>query len=191
MTNVMKNMFGPVKAGLCRLSVNGNVAIKTDSGYKTYDATTGAFINCDDFVFDIGDEMFFVIPTNAVAVGDIILTAENKPCYVLEVNDDKITAINYQKGTIDTIIPERHMFMGNTYFYGKVVSMFGNFAKGDNQAENVMKYMMINQMMKGGTNNGFNPMMFMLMGNNGIVNIFGDMFGGIANNKTKDEVKEG
>ena len=34
--------------------------------------------------------------------------------------------INYEDSAIDTIVPERHMFMGNAYFYGKIVSMFGN-----------------------------------------------------------------
>lgn len=184
MDNLMNGMFGPIKGGLCRLSIDGNIAIKTDGGYKAYNPANKAFVNCDNFVFDIGDEMFFVIPTNAIAVGDIILAGNGKkePKYVLKVEDDRIEAINYKTGNIDIIIPERHVFMGNTYFYGKIVSMFGNIAAGGGQVENVMKYMMLNQMMKGngGGNNGFNPMMFMLMGNNGIGNIFGDLFGGLA-----------
>lgn len=197
MDNFMNGMFGPIKGGLCRLSIDGNIAIKTrpDGGYKAYNPASKAFVNCDNFVFDIGDEMFFVIPTNTIAVGDIILAGNDKkePKYVLKVDDDRIEAINYKTGNIDIIIPERHVFMGNTYFYGKIVSMFGNIAAGGGQVENVMKYMMLNQMMKGsGGNNGFNPMMFMLMGNNGIGNIFGDLFGGLAPKaepKT-DEAKE-
>ena len=191
----MKGMFGPIKGGLCRLSMQGGIAIKTNGGYKTYDAKSGTFINCDDFVFDVGDEMFFIIPTNNVAVGDIIL-ASGSPRYVLAVEDNQIKAINYQNGTIDTIIPERHMFMGNTYFYGKIVSMFGNigtFASNGGAAENVMKYMMMSQMMKGmGTNtNGMNPMMMMMMMNGGgMGNIFDGLFSAAKPDVASTEVKE-
>jgi hypothetical protein len=45
---------------------------------------------------------------------------------VIEADKNKITVINYEDSAIDTIVPERHMFMGNAYFYGKIVSMFGN-----------------------------------------------------------------
>ena len=32
---------------------------------------------------------------------------------------------------IEQILPENHIFMGNVYFYGKIVSMFGsNLKKG-------------------------------------------------------------
>ena len=73
MGNFMQGMFGPIKGGLCRMTVDGNIAIKVPGGYKTYNPTQKAFINCDSFVFDIGDEMFFVIPTNTVTIGDIIM----------------------------------------------------------------------------------------------------------------------
>ena len=53
--------------------MNGGVAIKTANGYKTYDNATGRLTNCSDFVFNIGEEFFFVIPANRVKKGDIIL----------------------------------------------------------------------------------------------------------------------
>lgn len=175
-TNFMNGMFGPIQAGLCRLTMDGTIAIKTDSGYKSY--KDGILTNCDDFVFDIGDEMFFVIPTNAVKVGDIIL-AGGSPCYVTEVEDNKLTVINYKNGNIEQKLPERHMFMGNTYFYGKVVSMFGNVAAGG--GENIFKYMMLSQMMNGGKDSGFggmNPMaMMFMMGNGGVGGMFDGLFG--------------
>lgn len=176
----MKDMFGPVKGGLCRLTMDGSVAVKTANGYKTYNAATGSFVNCDNFVFDIGDEMFFVIPTNSVAPGDIIL-ASGDPRYVLKVEDNMLTTINYKNGTVENLLPERHMFMGNTYFYGKIVSMFGNMTSlaGGDGASNVMKYMMMSQMfkgMKGGTSDSMNPMLMMMMMNGGG---FGNMFDGL------------
>ena len=39
--------------------------------------------------------------------------------------------------------------MGNTYFYGKIVSMFGSdVIKGKKGTNNIFKYMMLSQMMK-------------------------------------------
>ena len=177
----MNGMFGPIQAGMCRLTMDGTIAIKTDSGYKAY--KDGVFINCDDFVFDIGDEMFFVIPTNDVKAGDIIL-ASGSPCYVTEVEPNKLTVINYKTGNIEQKLPERHVFMGNTYFYGKIVSMFGNVSVGG--GENIFKYMMLSQMMKGGKDGksdmgGMNPMVMMMMMNGGGM---GDMFNGLFGSTT-------
>ena len=47
------------------------------------------------------------------------------------------------------IVPERHVFMDNTYFYGKIVSMFGNTSGKKDGAEKVMKYMIYSQMLNG------------------------------------------
>lgn len=66
-------MFGKVGSGMCRLSMNGGIAVKTNGGYKTYNIKTGKLTNCSNFVFDIGEEFFFIIPTNKVEKGDIIL----------------------------------------------------------------------------------------------------------------------
>ena len=33
---LFNGMFGKVAAGMCRLSMNGGIAIKTSNGYKTY-----------------------------------------------------------------------------------------------------------------------------------------------------------
>lgn len=174
-TTFMNGMFGPIQAGMCRLTIDGTTAIKTDNGYKSY--KDGVLTNCDDFVFDIGDEMFFVIPTNDVKVGDIIL-AGGKPCYVTEVEPNKLTVINYQTGNIEQKLPERHVFMGNTYFYGKIVSMFGNVTAGG--GENIFKYMMISQMMKGsGGSSGMgnmNPMAIAMLMGGGAGNIFSGLF---------------
>ena len=181
MNNLLNGMFGKVGNGMCRLSINGNIAVKTSSGYKTYNLKTGRLTNCDSFVFNIGEEFFFVIPTNKVSEGDIILV-NGKPKCVIEAEKNKITVINYEDSTIDTILPERHVFMGNTYFYGKIVSMFGNNAfKSSNGMNKMMSYMMMSEMMKGnsGTNNsnGINVMLpFMMMNNNGFENMFEGLF---------------
>ena len=180
MSNFMKGMFGPVKSGLCRLTLDGNIAVKVNGGYKAYNPTEKAFVNCDNFVFDVGDEMFFVIPTNTVVAGDIIL-AGGEPRYVLKIADDMITCINYKNGTVENIMPERHMFMGNTYFYGKITSLFGNmggmFGTSADGAQNVMKFMMMKQMMGSMSGaDGGNPMLMMMMMNGGGMNMFDNLF---------------
>lgn len=189
MTNPFNGMFGNIKPGLCRLSMNGRIAVKTSGGYKAYDVKENRLVNCDSFVFNVGEEMFFVIPTNKVEVGDIILV-NGKPNCVVEVEDSTIKVLNYEDSDIRQIVPERHMFMGNTYFYGKIVSMFGNVLGGKGGMENMMKYMMLSKMMNGAGNSGdgMNAMIpFMLMGGNS--NMFDNMFDGMfdsANDETEE-----
>lgn len=189
--NFMGKMFGRVGSGMVRMSMNGDMAIKTSNGYKTYDAESGALVNCDNFVFDIGSEMFFLIPTNKVQKGDIIL-ASGKPHCVIGAEKNRIEALRYEDGSIVNIVPERHVFMGQTYFYGKIVSMFGNMkGKGMNS---MMKYMMMSEMMKGKNDAMSNmlPMMF-LMGNGGgnMDNMFEGMFDlGMDDVETETKEKE-
>lgn len=179
MDNLMNGMFGKVAPGLCRLSMNGGIAVKTGSGYKSYNLKTGKLTNCNNFVFDIGEDFFFVIPTNKVEKGDIILVS-GKPKCVVEAEKNKITVVNYEDSTVDTILPERHVFMGNTYFYGKIVSMFGgDLLKGKKGTNKIMQYMIMSEMMKGnsGTNNGVSGMLpLMMMGGGNLDNMFSGMF---------------
>ena len=176
--NTLNGMFGKVAPGMCRLSMNGGIAVKTADGYKSYNVKTGRLTNCSNFVFNIGEDFFFLIPTNKVEIGDIILVG-GKPKCVIEAGKNKITVINYEDSTVDTILPERHVFMGNTYFYGKIVSMFGqdifNGKKGTNK---IMKYMMMSEMMKGGANSngGFGAMLPLMMMNGNTGDMFGDLF---------------
>ena len=192
-TNFMNGMFGKVAPGMCRLSVNGGIAVKTSNGYKSYNIKTGRLTNCDSFVFNIGEEFFFVIPTNKVEVGDIILIA-GKPKCVIEAEKNKLTVINYEDSTIDTVLPERHVFMGNTYFYGKIVSMFGNdILAGKKGVNKMMSYMMMSEMLKGNGMSGMNnagsmlPMM-MLMNGGQMPDMFSGMFDIDETEENEEEV---
>lgn len=193
MNNMLNGMFGKVAPGMCRLSMNGGIAVKTNNGYKTYNMKTGRLTNCDSFVFNIGEEFFFVIPTNKAEPGDILLVA-GKPKCVIEAEKNKLTVINYEDSTVETILPERHVFMGNTYFYGKIVSMFGgDLIKGKKGTNKIMQYMMLSEMMKGNSDNnsgnGMNTMLpLMMMGGN-----MGSLFDGIFDfdgNENDEEVEE-
>ena len=70
--------------------------------------------------------------------------------------------------------------MGNTYFYGKIVSMFGSdLIKGKKGTNKIMQYMMMSEMMKGnseGTGNGMNAMLPLMMMGGNMGNIFEGMF---------------
>lgn len=152
---MFNGMFGKIASGMCRLSMTGGIAVKTSNGYKTYNLKTNKLTNCNNFVFNIGEEFFFVIPTNSVKPGDIII-ASGKPKCVVSVGDGTIRVINYEDSAIQDILPERHVFMGNTYFYGKIVSMFGNdVGRGKTGMNKLMSYMMLSEMMKGSADGKF------------------------------------
>lgn len=186
-SNMMNKYFGKVQNGMVRLSMNGDMAIKTSNGYKTYDVKNGTLTNCDNFVFDIGSEFFFIIPTNKVETGDVILAA-GKPHCVIKLENNRIEALRYEDGSIVTIIPEHNVFMGKTYFYGKIVSMFGKI-KGGKGMNGMMKYMMMSEMMKGnGGNSNMNSMLPMMMMMNG--GGFEDMFGGMFDEEEDEKEAE-
>lgn len=180
--NTFSGMFGKIAPGMCRLTMNGNIAVKCGSGYKSYDVTKGTLTNVTNFCFNVGDEMFFVIPTNKVEIGDIILVG-GKPKCVIEATKKVIKVIDYENSEIRDVVPERHVFMGSTYFYGKIVSMFGNSFKKGKGLGNIMKMMMFSQMMgssAGNTNGGgmgnIGQMMAMSMFMGGGNNPFEGMF---------------
>lgn len=192
MNNMLNGMFGKVAPGMCRLSMSGGIAVKTNNGYKSYNMKTGRLTNCDSFVFNIGEEFFFVIPTNKAEPGDILLVG-GKPKCVIESEKNKLTVINYEDSTVETILPERHVFMGNTYFYGKIVSMFGSdIIKGKKGTNKIMQYMMLSEMMKGNSNNSGNGsamLPLMMMGGN-MGSVFDGMFDFDEGNEESEESEE-
>lgn len=180
--NVFNGMFRTVKQGWCRLTLNGDIAVKCDNKYKTYNVKKGTLTNVSNFCFDVGEDMFFVLPTNKVKVGDIIIVNDEPKC-VINADKNDITVIDYKSSEIKHIVPERHIFMGKTYFYGKIVSMFGDLKSGKGVG-NIMKMMLMSKMMGGsnanpltGGGNGLGQMMAMsMMMGGGNANPFEGMF---------------
>ena len=125
-------MFGPVPKGDCRLGLNGLIAVNVNTGgvpkYKTYDIASGQLTNCSDFALEL-DGSFFLIPTTKAAPGDIILS-DGGPCCVIESGKNSLRVFSYQRGTIEQMVPERHIFMGKTYCYAKIFSPLANMMKG-------------------------------------------------------------
>lgn len=189
--NHIGKMFGKVAPGMCRVSMNG-VAIKTSNGYKVYDVKTGKLVNCADFAFDIGDDIFFVFPTNNVVKGDIILV-DGKPVCVIDTADGNIKAFRYEDSTIITIVPESYIFFGANYFYSKIVSIFGDMSGGIDAAK-IMPMMVMSEMMKGsGDSNGSGKLSEMIpmamMMNSGAFN-FNNMFGGMLGNGSDNKCSD-
>ena len=194
--NTFNGLFGKVASGMCRLTMNGSVAVKCNNGYKTYNVKQGRLTNVTNFCFNVGDEMFFVIPTTHVEVGDIILVG-GKPKCVIKADKKIIEVIDYENSEVRQVVPERHVFMGSTYFYGKIISMFGDSFKKGKGLGNVMKMMMMSQML--GSNTGSQQGLFgggmgqmmamsMFMGGN---NPFEGMFDFNLDVDTDDEETEG
>ena len=193
MMNMMNGLFGKVANGMCRVSMNGDIAIKTSQGYKTYDVETGHLLNCDNFAFDIGSDFFFIIPTNKVIKGDIIL-AGGKPRCVIDVKKNAIETFCYEDSSITTIVPECHPFMGQNYFYGKIVSMFGNAMKSKKGMGNMMKMMLMSQMFGGDNKNtdatGMSQMLpMMMLMNGGMDSMFDGMFDFDNDEEDKDKAE--
>ena len=153
--NLFQGIFGKVEQGAFRFAMNGQVAVLCDDGsYKTYDIDNDCLTNVQNFTFGNTDEMFFVVPTNRVKKGDVILVS-GSPRAVIDVSKNRITVINFNTGTEESILPERILFMGKTYFYGKVVSLLGKMLKKGNSGNGMMKMLMMQQMFGGGnTSNG-------------------------------------
>ncbi len=180
MNGMFNGMFGHLGSGMCRLGINGNVAVKTANGYKTYNVETGNLTNVTQFCFDIGQEFFFVMPTTKAKKGDILLIDGHPKCVIENKDNKTIKVMDYENSAIQEIVPERHVFMGQTYFYRKIVSMFGtnNFLKGSKGMGKMFKLMMLKEIMGGmlggsrnsGSDNPLAGMLPMMM--------MGNMFGG-------------
>ena len=49
---MLNGMFGKIGPGMCRLSMSGNIAVKTSNGYKSYNVKEGKLTNCDNFILN-------------------------------------------------------------------------------------------------------------------------------------------
>ena len=178
--------FGKVQPGMCRLTMNGNIAIKCSNGYRTYNAKQQRLTNVTNFCFDMGSELFFVIPTMKVSEGDIILV-EGKPKYVIAISKAYIEVVDYETSEIKKIVPERHVFMGSSYCYGKIVSMFGSNFKGGRGLKKIMKMMMMSQIF-GGQNGGSSDFG---MGHIGQMMMMSSLFGGKSDMDFLNDIFDG
>lgn len=131
--NMFNGVFAPIKADQCRLSFSGYVAVKCSDGtYKCWNDQKSRLTNVTSFSMKVPN-MFFVVPTNKVKIGDVILdpkkvNGETKvfPKCVIGVDDKSIEVIDYENNEIRKILPVRHELMGSFYLYQKIVNPFSN-----------------------------------------------------------------
>lgn len=191
MGKMFKGMFGPIEAGKCKLGMNGKIAIKTPNGYKTYDAKKNRLTNVGSFAFDMFN-MFWLIPTNTLKVGDIILMQKGDrrvPRFVIKVDNGIITALDYEDNELKQVLPERHILMGKVFFYAKIWCPFQGMVSNGNMFGQMFKMQLMSQMMNGMMNGGNITDTTNSMGNMGqmfmmpiMMQMMGGMFGGKAEN---------
>ena len=189
MGNVTDNMFAAVAKGLCTFSPSG-IAVKTSRGYRSYNVKTGKLTNCDNVVFHMADNTFFAVPATRVKPGDIIMN-NGKPVCVRKASKDSIEVVNYETAAVETILPERHIFMGNVWFYQKITSLFGDGSSicGKGSVSRMMKFLAAQSIFGGGAGNGMFggmntdgmgailPYLVLMKGGDG--DLFGNMFDGL------------
>lgn len=178
MNDIFGGTFGNVAPGMCRLTMNGLIGIKTPSGYKAYNPKTNVLVNCAMFVADIADDMFMVMPTTKLKAGDITII-NNKPFYVLDTsNPERIKVVAYEDNTIRTIIPEHHILMGKK-FYGKIVSLLGNITgvlDGKHTWDKMFKLKMMSSMFGSNASSSTSNNFMMMAMMSGLGNNLTDMF---------------
>lgn len=184
MSELFRGICGKVAPGLCRLSIDGGIAIRTAAGYRTYDPASGRLTNCDNFVPDLGEDFFYVLPAARVKPGDIIL-AGGKPRCVVRTEDNLITVINYEDMTMEQLLPEHHIFMGGTCMFGRIVSLFGpSGAEGPKGRKKMMKYMILSSVLRGKENGNSSLLPLLMM--SGKEGFFDEIFDGIVGEDGKE-----
>lgn len=190
-TTTSPNMFRSVPGDLIRLTTEG-VAVKTNNGYKVYNHETGVVTNCSDFVLDTNMSLFFYVPANSVSVGDIVLFSGKLVTITsVNVNDsNRIEAFRYEDSTLTTLIPEKFMFLGDTYMFTKVMSIFGDVKNGIDTSK-IMSMMLLNNIFnQNNSNNSNNNNNFMsnLMMMGMVKNIdFKSLFSGLFDFNVEDK----
>ena len=191
MTSMFDGVVGRIEPGCCRLSLNGRIAVKTSDGYKVYNPKTGSVTNCSNFVLDLMDDMFMLVPTRTLKPGYIILI-NGKPVYVLEnLSKNRVKVMQYEDSSIKEVIPERHALLGRK-FYGRIVSMLGDGfgVKGGGFFKNMLKLKMMGAMMSGSGDSSFggNALPMMMLMNGGSLD---GLFDGVCGESEDDDDEGG
>lgn len=158
--------FGPVNGDKVRMSIYG-IAVKNNAGtYVSFNPQSQEIIDVDILNFN-GEQFLYKMPVaiSAIRTGDVVIHSR-KPMFVEVVNATDITVVDVFEGERKNIMPTKSPFGFN--FMTKVVSIMdmmngGNTPSAENPFGNILPFLMLNQ--KDGNENGFNPMMLMLMMN--------------------------
>lgn len=178
--------FGPCTGDNVRMSMYG-LAVKNNNGeWVSYNASTKQIVNVDILNFD-GRKFMFKMPVaiKDIAVGDIVI--HNKvPMFVTEIGKENgaVTAVDVRAGEEKKILPTTSPFGFN--FVTKVVSMFTAFENTptpDAPFGNFLPFMLM-----GEDGNEPDPIVMMMMMQNGGANVFNNpmMLYFLSGDKVKD-----
>lgn len=140
--NIFEGKFGQLPAGVCNISMSGRIAVKTNNGYKSFSTPRKKLVNTTGFAFDMGPGSFFLIPVKKTKEGDIVTVKQGQVTkfYAVtepenEAHPNTIKMFDFETNDIVEKVPERHVLMDKTYYFGKVASMWDMIFKGGLKSE--------------------------------------------------------
>lgn len=125
--------FGKVNGDNVRMSMYG-IAVKNSTGtWVSYNPNNGEIVDVDIMNFN-GSNFMYKVPValNQVKVGDVVIH-NRKPMFIVNIDNNKFTAVDVMAGEEKTVLPTKNMFGFN--FITKVIS-FMDFNNGNKPNEN-------------------------------------------------------
>lgn len=161
--NMMFNFdFGKVTSDAVRVSMYGIAVKSVDGRYVSYDSKTHSIMDVEILNMPAGDFLYKMpVAIKDVKAGDVVIH-NRVPMFVVDVHESTLKVIDIREGSEKEIYLTKSPFGFN--FATKVVSlmdMTGAKADESNPFGNMLPFMLM------GENKDFDPMMLMLLGQNG------------------------
>lgn len=160
--NMINFDFGKVTSDAVRVSMYGVAVKSVDGRYVSYDAKTHSVMDVEIMNMPAGDFLYKMpVAIKDVKAGDVVIH-NRVPMFVVETHESTLKVIDIREGTEKEIYLTKSPFGFN--FATKVVSlmdMTGAKADESNPFGNMLPFMLM------GENKDFDPMMLMLLGQNG------------------------
>ena len=161
--NMMFNFdFGKVTSDAVRVSMYGVAVKSVDGRYVSYDSKTHSIMDVEILNMPAGDFLYKMpVAIKDIKAGDVVIH-NRVPMFVVDVHESTLKVIDIREGSEKEIYLTKSPFGFN--FATKVVSlmdMTGGKADESNPFGNMLPFMLM------GENKDFDPMMLMLLGQNG------------------------
>ena len=154
--------FGKVTSDAVRVSMYGIAVKNIDGRYVSYDKTSHSVMDVEILNMPVGDFLYKMpVAIKDIKAGDVVIH-NRVPMFVVETHESTIKVIDIHEGAEKEIYLTKSPFGFN--FATKVVSlmdMTGGKADESNPFGNMLPFMLM------GENKDFDPMMLMLLGQNG------------------------
>lgn len=161
--NMMFNFdFGKVTSDAVRVSMYGVAVKSVDGRYVSYDSKTHSIMDVEILNMPAGDFLYKMpVAIKDIKAGDVVIH-NRVPMFVVETHESTLKVIDIREGSEKEIYLTKSPFGFN--FATKVVSlmdMTGGKADESNPFGNMLPFMLM------GDGKDFDPMMLMLLGQNG------------------------